>query len=127
MQRKNLTQNQHKLLQFIAEYQERYQVSPTLREMVTALGVRDNKSVLGIIQALVERGYLARGQQRFRSVMLTSAAREQIGEAHNARKQPVALIVSAPLQLDRRETSNVQVSSYSVAYAPHTFDTNGTQ
>lgn len=72
----SVTRNQENLIRFIADYRVKYGTSPTLQEMVKGIGVFDHKSVSGIISALVKQGYLERGRQKIRSILLTDKTLE---------------------------------------------------
>lgn len=74
-----MTDNQKKLLQYISAYRLKYGSSPTLREMVSGISVSDNKSILGIITALTRDGYLRKGTQKTRSILLTDKALDFLG------------------------------------------------
>ena len=74
-----MTDNQKKLLQYISGYRLKYGSSPTLREMVSGISVSDNKSILGIIAALTRQGYLRKGAQKTRSILLTDKALDFLG------------------------------------------------
>jgi hypothetical protein len=74
-----MTDNQKKLLQYISGYRLKYGSSPTLREMVSGINVSDNKSILGIIAALTRHGYLRKGAQKTRSILLTDKALDFLG------------------------------------------------
>ena len=74
-----MTDNQKKLLQYISGYRLKYGSSPTLREMVSGISVSDNKSILGIIAALTRQGYLRKGAQKTRSMLLTDKALDFLG------------------------------------------------
>lgn len=71
-----MTKNQGNLIRFIADYRVKYGVSPTLQEMVRGIQVSDHKSISGIISALVRQGYLERGRQKIRSILLTDKTLE---------------------------------------------------
>jgi len=72
----DVTKNQENLIRFIADYRVKYGTSPTLQEMVKNIGVFDHKSVSGIISALEKQGYLERGRQKIRSILLTNKTLE---------------------------------------------------
>lgn len=74
-----MTKNQEKLIRFIADYRLKYGASPTLQEMVNGIHVSDHKSVSGIITALIKQGYLEKGVQKTRSILLTDRALEFLG------------------------------------------------
>jgi hypothetical protein len=74
-----MTENQKKLLQFVSNYRLKYANSPTLREITAGIGVFDNKSVLGIITALVNYGYLKKENKKSRSILLTDKALNFLG------------------------------------------------
>jgi len=74
-----MTENQKKLLQFVSSYRLKYANSPTLREIAAGIGVFDNKSVLGIITALLNYGYLKKENKKSRSILLTDKALNFLG------------------------------------------------
>lgn len=74
-----MTKNQENLIRFIADYRVKYGASPTLQEMVVGIHVSDHKSVSGIISALTKRGFLEKGRQKTRSILLTDKAFELLG------------------------------------------------
>jgi SOS-response transcriptional repressor LexA len=69
-----MTKNEENLLKFISRYRRENRMSPTLREMVSGIGVFDNKSVLLIINNLIEKDYLTKKEGKARSVQLTCKA-----------------------------------------------------
>jgi hypothetical protein len=71
-----MTKNQEKLIRFIADYRTRYCALPTLQEMADGINVSDHKSVSGIISALMKQGFLEKGHQKIRAVLLTNKAFE---------------------------------------------------
>lgn len=74
-----MTKNQENLIRFIADYRVKYGTSPTLQEMVVGIHVSDHKSVSGIISALTKQGFLEKGRQKTRSILLTDKAFELLG------------------------------------------------
>ena len=74
-----MTRNQENLIRFIADYRVKYGASPTLQEMVVGIHVSDHKSVSGIISALTKQGFLEKGKQKTRSILLTDKAFELLG------------------------------------------------
>ncbi|MBI2990328.1 MAG: hypothetical protein HYY51_04065 [Candidatus Magasanikbacteria bacterium] len=74
-----MTRNQENLIRFIADYRVKYGASPTLQEMVVGIHVSDHKSVSGIISALTKQGFLEKGRQKTRSILLTDKAFELLG------------------------------------------------
>ncbi|OGZ26395.1 MAG: hypothetical protein A3F95_01750 [Candidatus Nealsonbacteria bacterium RIFCSPLOWO2_12_FULL_39_31] len=74
-----MTKNQENLIRFIADYRVKYGASPTLQEMVMGIHVSDHKSVSGIISALTKQGFLEKGRQKTRSILLTDKAFELLG------------------------------------------------
>lgn len=74
-----MTKNQGNLIKFIADYRTKYGTSPTLQEMVTGIRVSDHKSISGIISALIKQGFLEKGRQKTRSILLTDKAFEFLG------------------------------------------------
>lgn len=74
-----MTKNQENLIRFIADYRVKYGASPTLQEMVVGIHVSDHKSVSGIISALTKQGFLEKGRQKTRSILLTDKAFELLG------------------------------------------------
>jgi hypothetical protein len=69
-----MTTNQHKLLSFVWNYQQTNGSPPTLQEMVKAVGVVDNSSLMGVIRNLTAQGYLASNGQKTRHLIVTGKA-----------------------------------------------------
>lgn len=76
---RKLTEKQSHLLRYLADYRLKYGNQPTLKEMARGSGLSDHKSVSRTITALIERGYVERGLQRTRAILLTDQAYEFLG------------------------------------------------
>ena len=74
---KEFTQNQAKLLHFISQYRREHGAAPALKEIVSELGVSDNKSAVRIIEVLTKHGYLTREAGKSRTLSLTDKAVEE--------------------------------------------------
>jgi len=74
-----VTPNEKKLLLFLYEYQARFVASPTLGEIAGGIEVSSHQSASGIVDRLVAKGYLERGVQKDRSILLTDKAFEFLG------------------------------------------------
>jgi len=80
-----LSDRQRIILEFIHERLNEDGVQPSYREIGTAMGIRSTNGVSDHIKALIRKGYLERlggtGKSALaRSLTLTSAAREELGE-----------------------------------------------
>lgn len=127
---KKMTENQAKLLYFIFKYRGQYGTAPTLREMVRELGVSDNKSVLGIIEALAKQGYLQREKKKSRSVLLTDNAQKFLNEyllPFQYQSGPTAADqLRQPAELARTDVAVLSPTSESLSYKESAIKTNGT-
>ena len=63
-----LTQRQHQLLHFIANYLDEHGVPPSFEEMRDALALKSKSGIHRLITGLVERGYIRRLQYRARAL-----------------------------------------------------------
>jgi hypothetical protein len=68
---RKITSNQANLIKFIHEYRVANSMAPTLQEMVDGISVSDNKSILGVLEALEKHGYIKREKKKSRSITLT--------------------------------------------------------
>ena len=125
-----MTENQAKLLYFIFKYRGQYGTAPTLREMVRDLGVSDNKSILGIIEALTKQGYLTREKKKSRSVLLTDEAQKFLNDyllPFQYRESPTAADqLRQSAELARTDVAVLSPTSESLAYKKNDIKTNGT-
>ena len=130
---RKMTKNQVKLLYFIIEYRQLHGTAPTLREMVKKLGVSDNKSILGIIEALTKQGYLKREKKKSRSVSLTDTEKAQKFRSDylfpfQYRENPTVAdqLLRQSRELERSNATVLSPTSGSLAYKKSTIKTNGT-
>jgi DNA-binding MarR family transcriptional regulator len=70
MPRPPLTEQQHKVLEFIGDYADDNGFPPTLREIGEALGLPNVSAVRGHLVALEKKGYLRREPDKARSIRL---------------------------------------------------------
>lgn len=128
--KRKMTENQAKLLYFIFKYRGQYGTAPTLREMVRGLGVSDNKSVLGIMEALTKQGYLQREKKKSRSVLLTDNAQKFLNEyllPFQYQSGPTAADqLRQPAELARTDVAVLSPTSESLSYRESAIKTNGT-
>lgn len=78
-----LTQNQLHLLLYINQYQRNHGKPPTFKEMVNGISISDNRSLLGIIQNLIQKRLLLKENKKSRSVRLTNDGQRLIGTTFN--------------------------------------------
>lgn len=75
-----LTANQQRVLDYIAEYQAEHAQTPSLREIADALGLRSHTSAQDYVEALVRKGSLQRSPQH-RGLRLPEALRRSSSPA----------------------------------------------
>lgn len=68
-----LTDQEHNALQFIRDHWQRYERSPTLKEIGLAIGVQSRGTVHRYVSALEEKGYLQRESGQTRGLVLKDA------------------------------------------------------
>lgn len=87
-------------------------MSPTLREMVSGIGVFDNKSVLLIINNLIEKGYLTKEEGKSRSVQLTYKADKFLSDLLKPRQH-----IFKPLPADQlKQSAELERNGVEVSY-----------
>ncbi len=124
-----MTDNQKKLLQYISGYRLKYGSSPTLREMVSGISVSDNKSILGIIAALTRQGYLRKGAQKTRSILLTDKALDFLGVSSFPMQYRAGSLPPQQLKQPAELMNGVTVSlptSDNIGYSGNELKTDGT-
>lgn len=124
-----MTDNQKKLIQYISGYRLKYGSSPTLREMVSGISVSDNKSILGIIAALTRHGYLRKGTQKTRSILLTDKALDFLGVSSFPMQYRAGSLPPQQLKQPAELMNGVTVSlptSDSIGYSGTALKTSGT-
>ncbi len=72
-----LTEKQEALLQFIEDYQLEHGRSPTVREMREHFGVSSDNSILKLLTALKEKGYIQKDDTP-RGIQLLSSVKEKL-------------------------------------------------
>lgn len=66
-----LTDEERKIIKFIADYQERFLVSPDLNEIMDKLGFKRSSKIYGQIEGLIARGLLSKEPGRRRGLKIT--------------------------------------------------------
>ncbi|MBL8163797.1 MAG: hypothetical protein JNJ61_17555 [Anaerolineae bacterium] len=74
-----LTERQHAVLKFIYAYQMQFGYVPTIRELLSGIGLRSTSAVKHHLDHLQERGYLSIEQARARAYSLTRKAYLALG------------------------------------------------
>ncbi len=69
-----LTKTQKKTLDFIKSYIDTHEISPTLTEIASGIGIQSKGTVSRYIQALIDKGYLSKNKGYSRSLKLTGQA-----------------------------------------------------
>ena len=82
-----LTRKQYELLVFIDKHLKRTGFSPSFEEMKEGVALKSKSGIHRLIEALEERGYLARRHHRARALEVLKlpenlAAAAEIGRAH---------------------------------------------
>lgn len=109
-----LTKKQRDLLQFINDYTRKTGLSPSFEEMKAGLDLRSKSGIHRLINALVERGFLARLPNKARALEVVklpesmtpaaanaaSAPQQRIASVSNFKKAPANVneVVAIPLQ-----------------------------
>ena len=73
---RGLTQRQRDVLHAIRDLRRRHRLSPTMREIATALGGRSPCTVQHHVDALVEKGFVTRKPGLARTLKLTGKREE---------------------------------------------------
>ncbi len=127
---KQLTKNQSSLLEYLCECRLIHGSAPTLREMVKKIGVSDNKSILGILDALESKGYITREKRKSRSVLLTKDAWSLTNNLNFRlyKRQPTAADqLRQPTEMGRDTVTVSFPTSDFLRYSDKSIKTDGTQ
>lgn len=92
MSESGLTARQHALLLFIQRHIDARGHSPSFAEMGAALGSRSKSGITKAIEQLLERGYIARIPERWRSITVVRRIPDDAGatEAYRAALKLIA-------------------------------------
>ena len=122
-----LTKNQARLLHYISVYRLRYGSVPTLKEMVRVIRVSDNKSVLGIIEALIKKGYITRRNKKSRSILLTKKAYNYLIPSYEYQKIPsISDQLRQPVENGRNDVTVPSFTNETLTYKGNAIKTDGT-
>lgn len=122
-----MTTKQQSLLSFIKSCRDNHGHTPSLDEMVEAIGAGSRKSVTRIIDSLVEEGYLTRETRQTKTVRL-SAEGEKVCSLFEYKKPPVAstnLINLQPKHGQEGVSVSLPVSS-NLSHQEQKLDVSGT-
>lgn len=89
-----LTKKQRDLLQFINDYTRKTGLSPSFEEMKAGLDLRSKSGIHRLINALVERGFLARLPNKARALEVVKLPESMTPAAANAASAPQQRIAS---------------------------------
>jgi repressor LexA len=113
-----LTDRQKQILHFIVKETENRGFPPTIREIGEQMSIRSTNGVNDHLNALERKGYLQRGAQQSRSLVVTKRARLVLGLG--ARKDPTILEIpllgrvaaGAPLLATENVEDSVRIDSF---------------
>jgi repressor LexA len=113
-----LTDRQKQVLHFIVKETENRGFPPTIREIGEQMSIRSTNGVNDHLNALERKGYLQRGAQQSRSLVVTKRARLVLGLG--ARKDPTILDIpllgrvaaGAPLLATENVEDSVRIDSF---------------
>jgi repressor LexA len=113
-----LTDRQKEILHFIVKETENRGFPPTIREIGEQMSIRSTNGVNDHLNALERKGYLQRGAQQSRSLVVTKRARLVLGLG--ARKDPTILEIpllgrvaaGAPLLATENVEDSVRIDSF---------------
>ncbi len=113
-----LTDRQKQILHFIVKETENRGFPPTIREIGEQMSIRSTNGVNDHLNALERKGYLQRGAQQSRSLVVTKRARLVLGLG--ARKDPTILDIpllgrvaaGAPLLATENVEDSVRIDSF---------------
>jgi repressor LexA len=113
-----LTDRQKQVLHFIVKETENRGFPPTIREIGEQMSIRSTNGVNDHLNALERKGYLKRGAQQSRSLVVTKRARLVLGLG--ARKDPTILDIpllgrvaaGAPLLATENVEDSVRIDSF---------------
>lgn len=113
-----LTDRQKQILHFIVKETESRGFPPTIREIGEQMSIRSTNGVNDHLNALERKGYLQRGSQQSRSLVVTKRARLVLGLG--ARKDPTIIDIpllgrvaaGAPLLATENVEDSVRIDSF---------------
>src|SRR5260370_2892265 len=113
-----LTDRQKQILHFISKETETRGFPPTIREIGEHMSIRSTNGVNDHLNALERKGYLQRGAQQSRSLVVTKRARLVLGLG--ARKDPTILDIpllarvaaGAPLLATEKAEDSGRIASF---------------
>lgn len=123
-----LTPKQSSLLNYIYLYRYNHGRTPSLKEMVARLDVSDNKSLLRMIDSLIEKEYLSRETKKTKTVTLSDKGYRLVsGIPFKYEKPPSELDkASLPTELGRSGISVSLPTSNTLGYQEEKLGVNGT-
>lgn len=112
-----LTKKQESVIRFIEQYQLEYGKSPTVRELKTHFQLQSDNSIIKIVKALREKGYLEKDSTP-RGIKLLNKVKEKLEEVKNLIRLPIlgeinagAPILSEENYMGRMTVGNVGVKN----------------
>lgn len=124
----DLTPKQSALLQYIYHYRYENGRTPALKEMVSELGVSDNKSLLRMIDSLVDKGYLNKETGKTRSVTLSDSGYQLVSTIPIRYEKSFGELdkVGLPAEFDRTDVSVSLPTSNHINFQGKELDASGT-
>ncbi len=107
-----LTPKKKKIIDFIVKYIQKNGYSPTLEEIAKKLKVSSKSTVHQHLKELEESGYLSRGENKARDIMITSPDMEETHTDEDAAyRLPVAGLITAgePIEAVEDKTETMAV------------------
>ena len=86
-----LTHQQEKLLQFISDFQNKINVTPSFDEMKDGLGLKSKSGIHRILSALEERGYIRKLNNRARAIEIIKFPNNKT-EYSNSNSIPIPIL-----------------------------------
>ena len=86
-----LTHQQEKLLQFISDFQNKINVTPSFDEMKDGLGLKSKSGIHRILSALEERGYIRKLNNRARAIEIIKFPNDKT-EYSNSNSIPIPIL-----------------------------------
>ena len=86
-----LTHQQEKLLQFISDFQNKSNVTPSFDEMKDGLGLKSKSGIHRILSALEERGYIRKLNNRARAIEIIKFPNKKT-EYSNSNSIPIPIL-----------------------------------
>jgi repressor LexA len=79
-----LTPSQQRVYDFIKAYMEQHKYAPTYREIAAGIGVRSTNGIADLLLLMERKGWLKRGVNRARTIVLWEHATPTTGDPDNA-------------------------------------------